>query len=75
MIELLTSDYSRIRHLLKHKDGEFKFVFVGGVIDLNQPGKIFVNNIDHPTAGIVTSRGESIICSVKKTINCSIAAC
>ncbi|MEK5492551.1 GNAT family N-acetyltransferase [Paenibacillus sp. FSL R7-0297] len=57
MIELLTSDYSRIRHLLKHKDGEFKFVFVGGVIDLNQPGKIFVNNIDHPTAGIVTSRG------------------
>lgn len=57
MIELHTSDYRRIRHLLAHIDGDFNFVFAEGVIDLNQPGKIFVNNIDQPTAGIITSRG------------------
>ncbi|QUL52729.1 GNAT family N-acetyltransferase [Paenibacillus tritici] len=57
MIELHASRYNEIRHLLTHKDGDFIFVFVQGVMDLNQPGRIFVNNIDQPTAGIVASRG------------------
>ncbi|WP_342478403.1 GNAT family N-acetyltransferase [Paenibacillus sp. FSL H7-0350] len=57
MIELQSSEYSRIKHLLAHREGEFIFVFVHGVIDLDQPGRIFVNNLDQPTAGLVTSRG------------------
>ncbi|MFD1905875.1 GNAT family N-acetyltransferase [Paenibacillus rhizoplanae] len=57
MIELQASEYSRIEHLLPHREGEFIFVFVHGVIDLNQPGRIFVNKLDQPTAGLVTSRG------------------
>lgn len=57
MIELQSSEYSRIKHLLAHREGEFIFVFVHGVIDLNQPGRIFVNKLDQPTAGLVASRG------------------
>ncbi|WP_449602321.1 hypothetical protein [Paenibacillus sp. Marseille-Q9583] len=57
MIELKTNEYYKISHLIAHKDDEFIFVFVQSVIDLNQMGKIFVNNFDNPTAGLVASRG------------------
>lgn len=57
MIELKTNEYYKISHLMVHKEAEFIFVFVQSVIDLNQSGKIFVNNFDNPTAGLVASRG------------------
>jgi len=51
------NEYYKIESLLAHKENEFIFVFVQSVIDNNQPGKIFVNNNDNPTAGLVASRG------------------
>jgi len=57
MIELKTSEYYKIVPLIAHKENESIFVFVHSVIDNNQPGKIFVNNSDNPTAGLVTSQG------------------
>lgn len=57
MIELKTNEYNKIDSLIAHKENEFIFVFVQSIIDNNQPGKIFVNNIDNPTAGLVASRG------------------
>lgn len=57
MIELKTNEYYKIDPLIAHKENEFIFVFVQSVIDNNQPGKIFINNSDNPTAGLVASRG------------------
>ncbi|WP_314585992.1 GNAT family N-acetyltransferase [Paenibacillus terrigena] len=57
MIELKTNEYDKITPLIAHKEHEFIFVFVQSVIDRNQPGRIFVNNMDNPTAGLVASRG------------------
>ncbi|WP_313640875.1 GNAT family N-acetyltransferase [Paenibacillus sp.] len=57
MIELKTNEYYKISHIIAHKEDEFIFVFVQSVIDLNQTGKIFVNNFDNPTAGLVASHG------------------
>ncbi|WP_274362325.1 GNAT family N-acetyltransferase [Paenibacillus thermotolerans] len=57
MIELKRDEYFKIEPLLAHKEHKFIFVFVHSIIDHNQPGKIFVNNKNRPTAGLVTSRG------------------
>ncbi|WP_229106798.1 GNAT family N-acetyltransferase [Paenibacillus sp. 1001270B_150601_E10] len=57
MIELTAESYSKIRPYLAHKERDFIFVFVHAVLDRNQPGKILVNNMDHPTAGLVISQG------------------
>lgn len=57
MIELTTTEYHKIKHLVTHEEDEFIFVFVHAVIELNQKGRIFVNRVDHPTSGLVAGRG------------------
>lgn len=57
MIQINSNEYYKIKPLIAHKDNDFIFVFVHSVIDRNQPGRIFVNNIENPTAGLVASRG------------------
>ncbi|MGZ9583711.1 GNAT family N-acetyltransferase [Paenibacillus marinisediminis] len=57
MIELQPNEFYKISPLITHEENENIFVFVHSVIDHNQPGKVFVNNIDNPTAGLLASRG------------------
>ena len=57
MIKLEINEYHKIKPLIAHQDNEFIFVFVHSVIDGNQSGKIFVNHIENPTAGLIASSG------------------
>lgn len=56
MIEIQPNEYHHIKTIIDHMNKTL-FIFVHAVLDGIQPGKILVNDYDHPTAGLVISRG------------------
>ncbi|MBB3072463.1 RimJ/RimL family protein N-acetyltransferase [Paenibacillus baekrokdamisoli] len=56
MIQLSNCDYKDIIGVVKDKF-HFHNVFVYSVLELNQPGTVFVNSKTDPTAGIIMNRG------------------
>lgn len=56
MIELQEHEFSSILGALRQPGGIHN-VFVYSVIDGKQQGKVFVNHVDNPSAGLVVNRG------------------
>lgn len=56
MIELIEEEYGKIFDLV-HQPDNIHNVFVYSVIEHKQQGKIFVNNRNNPTAGLVMNKG------------------
>ncbi|WP_316572403.1 GNAT family N-acetyltransferase [Neobacillus sp. YIM B06451] len=55
MIELTKSEFGIVSNLIN--ETEYEVIFAHAVLDQNQPGRIFTDNIENPTVALFASKG------------------
>lgn len=55
MIELTKTEFTKVSHLIN--ETKYDVIFAHAVLDQNQPGRIFTDNIENPTVALFASKG------------------